>query len=53
MNNARNDGKTKKKMDDKQLSAVAISVTVVVFFVIYWAAQIQTTYALLSSAYGW
>jgi hypothetical protein len=43
----------KIKLDDLQLSAVVVSTTIIVFFVIYWAAQIETTYSLLAMAYGW
>jgi hypothetical protein len=42
-----------KKLDDLEMAAVATSVTILVFFVVYWAAQIQTTYELLAMAYGW
>lgn len=43
----------KKKLDDNQIAALILSGAIVVFFVVYWAAQIQTTYELLSAAYGW
>ncbi len=42
-----------KKLDDLEKAAVAVSVTVFVFTVVYWAVQIQSTYDLLSMAYGW
>ncbi|MDP6416075.1 MAG: hypothetical protein QGG54_13775 [Gammaproteobacteria bacterium] len=46
---------TKKDSDlaDLQTAATAVGVTIVVFFVVYWAAQIQSTYELLAMAYGW
>jgi hypothetical protein len=37
---------------DLQCAAVAISVTTVVFFVIYWAVQINSVRELLELAYG-
>lgn len=46
-------GENKRKLDDMEMAAVAVGVTVVVFFLVYWAAQIRTTYELLASAYGW
>jgi hypothetical protein len=42
-----------KKMDDLERAAIATSATIVVFFVVYWAFQIQTTYSLLAMAYEW
>ncbi|MBL4820750.1 MAG: hypothetical protein JKY98_07145 [Gammaproteobacteria bacterium] len=42
-----------KKLDDLEKAAVATSVSIVVFFVVYWAFQIQTTYSLLAMAYEW
>ena len=42
-----------KKLDDLERAAVAVSVSVFVFTVVYWAVQIQSTYDLLSMAYGW
>jgi len=41
------------RLDDLQMAAIATSVTIIVFFVVYWTAQIQTTYELLAMAYGW
>ena len=38
---------------DLETAAAAVGVTVIVFFVVYWGAQIQSTYELLSMAYGW
>ena len=38
---------------DLQTAAAAVGVTIIVFFVVYWAAQIQSTYELLAMAYGW
>ena len=38
---------------DLETAATAVGVTIIVFFVVYWAAQIQSTYELLSMAYGW
>jgi len=42
-----------KKLDDLEKAAVVSSVTIVIFFVVYWAFQIQTTYELLAFAYDW
>lgn len=47
------DEQGEKKLDDAQLAAITTSVSIIVFFIIYWAAQIQTTYDLLSMAYEW
>ena len=41
------------KLDDLEKAALVTSVTVVVFFVVYWAVQIQSTYDLLAFAYDW
>jgi hypothetical protein len=38
---------------DLESAAITVSVSILVFFVIYWAAQIDTTYELLAMAYGW
>jgi len=46
-------GKAGNQRDDLEMAAIATSVTVIVFFVVYWAAQIESTYSLLSMAYGW
>ena len=40
------------KMDDVETAAVAISATIIVFFVIYWAIQIDSVRDLLKLAYG-
>ena len=42
-----------KKLDDLEKAAVVSSLTIVIFFVVYWAFQIQTTYELLAFAYDW
>ncbi|MDA1372750.1 MAG: hypothetical protein O2971_18615 [Proteobacteria bacterium] len=42
-----------KELADLETAATAVGVTVMVFFVVYWAAQIATTYDLLAMAYGW
>ena len=42
-----------KQYDDLEMATIATSATIIVFFVVYWAAQIQTTYSLLAMAYGW
>ncbi|NQV71417.1 MAG: hypothetical protein HQ498_15445 [Pseudohongiella sp.] len=44
--------KNAAKMDDVQTAAVAISTTIIVFFVIYWAIQIDSVRDLLNMAYG-
>ena len=41
-----------EKMDDVQMAAVAISATIIIFFVIYWSIQIQSVRDLLEMAYG-
>jgi hypothetical protein len=46
-------GKAGNQWDDLEMAAIATSVTVIVFFVVYWAAQIESTYSLLAMAYGW
>jgi dipeptide/tripeptide permease len=51
--NMNDDNSNSKKLDDLEKAAVAVSVSVFVFTVIYWAVQIQSTYDLLSMAYGW
>jgi len=48
-----NDVSDKKKLNDLEVSAVAVSATIVVFFVVYWVLQIKSTFELLSMAYGW
>lgn len=40
------------KMNDVETAAVAISTTIIVFFVIYWAVQIDSVRDLLKLAYG-
>lgn len=47
------DNKTGRKLDDNQIAALATSATILIFFVVYWAFQIDTTYELLAMAYGW
>ena len=42
-----------KKLDDLEKAAVVSSITIVVFFIVYWAFQIQSTYDLLAFAYDW
>ena len=42
-----------KKLDDVEKAALAASTTIVIFFVVYWAIQIQSTYSLLAMAYEW
>jgi len=46
------ESKTQKKMDDVQIAAVAVSASIVVFFVVYWIVQIQSVIELLEMAYG-
>lgn len=46
------DDKNAAKMDDVQMAAVALSATVIVFFVVYWAIQIDSVRELLNLAYG-
>ena len=41
------------KLKDQQAAALTVSVTVVAFFIVYWAVQIASTYNLLAMAYGW
>ncbi len=38
---------------DLESAAMAVGATVIVFSLVYWAFQIETTYALLALAYGW
>lgn len=38
---------------DTQSAALAASVTIIIFFVVYWAFQIESVYELLSLAYDW
>ena len=40
------------KLDDVQMAAVVISATIIVFFVVYWAIQIDSVRDLLNMAYG-
>lgn len=40
------------KLDDVEMAAVALSATVIVFFVVYWAIQIDSVRDLLNLAYG-
>jgi len=40
------------KMDDLETSALAISGTIIVFFVVYWIIQIDSVRQLLNLAYG-
>ncbi len=47
------DNKKGKKFDDLEMASIAACGTVIVFLVVYWATQIQSTYSLLSMAYGW
>lgn len=46
------DDKNVAKLDDVQMAAVAISATIIVFFVVYWAIQIDSVRDLLKLAYG-
>lgn len=46
------DEKNTGKLDDVEMAAVALSATVIVFFVVYWAIQIDSVRDLLSMAYG-
>ena len=41
------------RRDDLEKSALIASGTVIVFFVVYWAIQIESAYSLLALAYGW
>ena len=47
------ENKNENKLDDLERAAIVTSVTVIVFFVVYWAVQIQSTYSLLAFAYEW
>ncbi len=47
------EGGSNKKLDDLEKAALVSSVTIVVFFVVYWAIQIESTYSLLAFAYDW
>lgn len=46
---------TEKDSDlaDLETAAMAVGATVIVFFLVYWAFQIETTYELLAMAYEW
>jgi hypothetical protein len=46
------ENKTERKLDDVQLAAVAVSASIIVFFVVYWIIQIQSVRELLEMAYG-
>lgn len=46
------EGKSTAKMNDVETAAVVISGTIIVFFVIYWAIQIDSVRDLLKMAYG-
>jgi len=41
------------ELADLETSAKIVGITVITFFVVYWAAQIATTYELLAMAYEW
>lgn len=41
------------KLNDLERSAFIVSVTIFVFLIVYWTAQIETTYELLAMAYEW
>jgi len=40
------------KLRDAQVSAIVVSLTIVVFFVVYWGIQIQDVREMLKLAYG-
>jgi len=44
---------SRKLPDDLETAAIATSATIIVFFVVYWAAQVESAYSLLALAYGW
>lgn len=46
------ENKNAAKLDDVEMAAVALSATVIVFFVVYWAIQIDSVRDLLNLAYG-
>ncbi len=46
------ENKTETKIDDVQMAAVAVSASIIVFFVVYWVIQIQSVRELLAMAYG-
>ncbi|MBT3529622.1 MAG: hypothetical protein HOF74_05300 [Gammaproteobacteria bacterium] len=46
------ENKTEEKLDDVQMAAVAVSASIIVFFVVYWIIQIQSVRELLEMAYG-
>ncbi|MCB1670430.1 MAG: hypothetical protein R3F41_03050 [Gammaproteobacteria bacterium] len=46
-------GNSENKRDDLETAALATSATIIVFFLIYWAAQIESAYSLLALAYDW
>ncbi len=46
-------GNTGNKRDDLETAALATSATIIVFFIVYWAVQIGSTYSLLAMAYEW
>ncbi|MEZ5491548.1 MAG: hypothetical protein R3F50_14700 [Gammaproteobacteria bacterium] len=46
-------GNTENKRDDLETAALVTSATIIVFFVVYWAVQIGSTYSLLAMAYEW
>ena len=42
-----------KQFDDLEIATIATCGTIIVFFVIYWAIQVESAYSLLAMAYGW
>ena len=44
---------TGKQFDDLEMATIATCGTIIVFFVVYWAIQVESAYSLLALAYGW
>lgn len=42
-----------KRFDDLEMATITTCGTIIVFFVVYWAIQIESAYSLLALAYGW
>lgn len=47
------ESKNGKQFDDLETATIATCGTIIVFFVIYWAIQVESAYSLLALAYGW
>ena len=42
-----------KQFDDLEAAAKATCGVIIVFFLVYWAIQIESAYSLLAMAYEW